>query len=187
MVRRYQDAHRRRRASTSPRCWTCIQPVRLLGGATSEHPDAGLACDAMRDGHHGARRACRHGWCDLRAPIARSTYTATRLHQTVPKAQEYRDRWAGSVRVSITLLRRRFFFDPRARGTCPGATSPPKLQARQVVVAWCQDFYHSRRRHSSAAIDVAHPIRETCCGPTGRSVRGTFTIRGEARPAVRCC
>jgi putative transposase len=27
-----------------------------------------------------------------------------------------------------------------------------KAQTRQVVVAWCQDFYNSRRRHSSAAL-----------------------------------
>ena len=29
-------------------------------------------------------------------------------------------------------------------------------------------------------IDVAHPIRETRCRPTGRSIRKAFTIRGEA-------
>jgi transposase InsO family protein len=27
-----------------------------------------------------------------------------------------------------------------------------KAHARQVVVAWCHDFYNSRRRHSSAAL-----------------------------------
>jgi putative transposase len=32
-----------------------------------------------------------------------------------------------------------------------------KAHARQVVVAWCQDFYNTRRRHSSAAL--MSPIR----------------------------
>jgi hypothetical protein len=27
-----------------------------------------------------------------------------------------------------------------------------KAHARQVVVAWCQDFYNTRRRHTSAAL-----------------------------------
>jgi len=27
-----------------------------------------------------------------------------------------------------------------------------KAHARQVVVAWCQDFYNTRRRHTSAAM-----------------------------------
>jgi putative transposase len=27
-----------------------------------------------------------------------------------------------------------------------------KTHARQVVVPWCQDFYNSRRRHSSTAL-----------------------------------
>jgi hypothetical protein len=42
-----------------------------------------------------------------------------------------------------------------------------KAHARQVVVAWCHDFYNSRRRHSSAAL--MSPIQyETRCRPTGQ-------------------
>lgn len=53
-----------------------------------------------------------------------------------------------------------------------------KAHARQVVVAWCHDFYTSRRRHSSAAL--MSPIQyETRCRPAGRSIKEAFTTRGK--------
>jgi hypothetical protein len=53
-----------------------------------------------------------------------------------------------------------------------------KAHARQVVVAWCPDFYNSRPPAQLRRIDVAHPIRETRCRPTGRSIKEAFTTRG---------
>jgi hypothetical protein len=65
---------------------------------------------------------------------------------------------------------------PKRRRVCAGLRAG-NAQLRMLVVACCQDFYHSRRRHSSAGL--MSPIQyQTCCGATGRSVRGTFTIRG---------
>jgi hypothetical protein len=56
-----------------------------------------------------------------------------------------------------------------------------KAHARRVVVAWCQDFYNTRTQTQLSGIDVADPIRETRCRPTGRSLREAFTIPGEAQ------
>jgi putative transposase len=53
-----------------------------------------------------------------------------------------------------------------------------KAQARQVVVAWCQHFYNSRRRHSSAAL--MSPIQYTRDSlPAGRSLNEASTISEE--------
>jgi hypothetical protein len=53
-------------------------------------------------------------------------------------------------------------------------------QLRMLVVACCQDFYHSRRRHSSAGL--MSPIHyQTCCGPSGRSEREPSRFEGEAQ------
>jgi hypothetical protein len=56
-----------------------------------------------------------------------------------------------------------------------------KAHARRVVVAWCQDLYNTRTQTQLSGIDVADPIRETRCRPTGRSLREAFTIPGEAQ------
>ncbi len=52
--------------------------------------------------------------------------------------------------------RRRFGLRARALTTRMKVLSrhhfTTKAHARQVVVAWCHDFYNSRRRHSSAAL-----------------------------------
>ena len=59
-----------------------------------------------------------------------------------------------------------------------------KAQARHVVVAWCQDCYNTRRRHSSAKLMSPITIRETCRGPTGRGIRMPPRFQGKPNPEI---
>ena len=60
-----------------------------------------------------------------------------------------------------------------------------KAQTRQVVVAWCQDFYNSRRRHSSAALMSPIQYERLAADQPAATYREAFTIRGEARGRSR--
>jgi transposase InsO family protein len=52
-----------------------------------------------------------------------------------------------------------------------------KAHARQVVVAWCHDFYNSRRRHSSAAL--MSPIQYETRQTNRPQHKEAFTTRGK--------
>jgi putative transposase len=49
------------------------------------------------------------------------------------------------------------FFSTREHEVLSRHHFTTKAQSRQIVVAWCQDFYNSQRRHSS--IGLMSPIR----------------------------
>jgi hypothetical protein len=69
--------------------------------------------------------------------------------------------------------------DPRARGLVPAplhSESPGTAGCGGPVPALLQQPTQTQLRR----LDVADPIRETCCRPTGRSIREAFTLRGEA-------
>ncbi|MGO8849789.1 MAG: integrase core domain-containing protein [Mycobacterium sp.] len=44
------------------------------------------------------------------------------------------------------------FFSTLEHEVLPRHHFSTKAQARQIVVTWCQDFYNTHRRHSSAAL-----------------------------------
>ena len=96
---------------------------RLLGCATSNHPDAVLACDAIK-----MAVAVRGGHSVIDGVIFHmdrgSTYTAT-ISRCCVEISECRSRWAESVRVSTTPPRRRSS-RPWNTKSCPGTASPPK-------------------------------------------------------------
>jgi hypothetical protein len=53
-----------------------------------------------------------------------------------------------------------------------------KAHARQVVVPRCQDFLQQPTPTQLRRIDVARPLRETRCRPTGRSIWKPSRLEG---------
>ncbi len=128
---------------------------RLLAAPTSEHPNAGLACDAIR-----MAVAVRGGAPNIAQVIFHtdrgSTYTAgsfttlcseLKIRQSMGRTGSCFDNSAAESLFSTleweVLSRHRF------------AT---REQARQVLSAWVQEFYNRRRRHSTLAMrsPIAH-------------------------------
>ncbi|MGO0578296.1 IS3 family transposase [Ornithinimicrobium panacihumi] len=128
---------------------------RLLGAATSEHPDAELACAAIR-----MAVATRGGkdeiWRDDEAERVifhtdrGSTYTASSfttlclelgIRQSMGRVGSCFDNAAAEAFFSSLEweVQSRHDFDTRA-------------QARAVVIDWCYGFYNHDRRHSSAGM-----------------------------------
>jgi putative transposase len=120
---------------------------RLLAAATSRHPDADMACAAIR-----MATAVRGGKDAIAGVIFHtdrgSTYTArdfTRLctelgiRQSMGRVGSCFDNAAAEAFFSTLeweALSRNEFRDPD--------------HARQVVLEWCHEFYNTTRRHSSA-------------------------------------
>lgn len=122
---------------------------RLLGCATSDHPDAELACDAIK-----MAAAVRGGRACIDGVIFHtdrgSTYTAQRfttLCRTLGVSQSM-----GRVGSCFDNAAAEAFFSTLEHEVLSRHHFTTKAQARRVVVAWCQDFYNTRRRHSSAAL-----------------------------------
>jgi putative transposase len=122
---------------------------RLLASATSEHPDAARACDAIK-----MAAAVRGGRACIDGVIFHtdrgSTYTATRfttLCRTLGVSQSM-----GRVGSCFDNAAAEAFFSTLEHEVLSRHHFTTKAQARRVVVAWCQDFYNTRRRHSSAAL-----------------------------------
>jgi transposase-like protein len=53
-----------------------------------------------------------------------------------------------------------------ASAACPDTTSPPKAQARTVVLAWWHEFYNTRRRHSWPATMTPADYEHNAAQPT---------------------
>jgi transposase InsO family protein len=122
---------------------------RLLASATSDHPDADLACDAIK-----MAAAVRGGRAAIDGVIFHtdrgSTYTATTfttLCRTLGVSQSM-----GRVGSCFDNAAAEAFFSTLEHEVLSRHHFSTKAQARQVVVAWCQDFYNTQRRHSSAAL-----------------------------------
>jgi putative transposase len=122
---------------------------RLLASATSDHPDAGLACDAIK-----MAAAVRGGRACIDGVIFHtdrgSTYTATSftiLCRTLGVSQSM-----GRVGSCFDNAAAEAFFSTLEHEVLSRHHFTTKAHARQVVVARCQDFYNTRRRHSSAAL-----------------------------------
>jgi len=122
---------------------------RLLGAATSGHPDADLACAAIR-----MAIAVRGGTDAIRGVVFHtdrgSTYTATDftklcasngIRQSMGRVGSCFDNAAAEAFFSTLeweVLSRHEFTDPG--------------HAQKVVAEWCFEFYNTQRRHSSAAM-----------------------------------
>ncbi len=122
---------------------------RLLASATSEHPDAGLACDAIK-----MAAAVRGGRAAIDGVIfhtdRESTYTAaifTTLCRKLGVSQSM-----GRVGSCFDNAAAEAFFSTLEHEVLSRHHFTTKAHARPVVVPWCQDFYNNRRRHSSAAL-----------------------------------
>jgi transposase InsO family protein len=118
---------------------------RLLGYATSSHPDAVLACDAIK-----MAVAARGG--DVAGVIFHSdrgsTYTAndfTGLCRALSITQSM-----GRVGSCFDNAAAESFFSTLEHEVRSKHHFSTRTEARKVIVSWIVDFYNSRRRHSAA-------------------------------------
>ena len=122
---------------------------RLLASATPDHSDADLACDAIK-----MAAAVRGGRGAIDGVIFHtdrgSTYTATHFTMLCRKLGVSQS--MGRVGSCFDNAAAEAFFSTLEHEVLSRHHFTTKAQARQVVVAWYQDFYNTRRRHSSAAL-----------------------------------
>jgi transposase InsO family protein len=119
---------------------------RLLGAATSRHPDAALACDAIR-----MAVATRGGRQAIEGVTFHSdrgaTYTATvftRLCAGLGIRQSM-----GRVGSCFDNAAAEAFFSSLEWEVLSRNTFHDTIQAQAVVLDWCWEFYNHRRRHST--------------------------------------
>lgn len=122
---------------------------RLLAAPTSEHPDAQLACDAIK------MAVASRGGRDAIAGVAfhtdrGSTYTAGDF--TLLCASLDIDQSMGRVGSCFDNAAAESFFSTLEWEVLSRHHFTTREQARQVVTTWAYDFYNTRRRHSSAAM-----------------------------------
>jgi transposase InsO family protein len=122
---------------------------RLLACPMSEHPNAVLAADAIK-----IAAASRGGREQIGGVIFHtdrgSTYTArdfTALCTRLGVRQSM-----GRVGSCFDNAAAESFFSTLEHEVLSRHTFATKAEARAVVLAWCHQFYNTRRRHSSAAM-----------------------------------
>jgi putative transposase len=123
---------------------------RLLACPISDHPDAELVCDAIK-----IAAAARGGRQVINGVIFHSdrgsTYTAgdfTRLcKDKLGVAQSM-----GRVGSCFDNAAAESFFSTLEHEVRSRHTFTTKTEARTIILAWCHEFYNTRRRHSSAAM-----------------------------------
>jgi putative transposase len=122
---------------------------RLLAAPMSDHPDAELAGDAIK-----MAAAARGGRAVIDEVIFHtdrgSTYTAgdfTKLCRKLGIRQSM-----GRVGSCFDNAASEAFFSTLEHEVLSRHRFTTKAQAREVVTAWCYDFYNTRRRHSSAGL-----------------------------------
>lgn len=120
---------------------------RLLGAATGLHPDADLACQAIK-----MAVAARGGADQIRGVIFHtdrgSTYTADRftaLCRTLQIRQSM-----GRVGSCFDNAAAEAFFSSLEWEVLSRHDFASTRQAQAVVIEWCYGFYNHQRRHSSA-------------------------------------
>ena len=122
---------------------------RLLAAATSDHPDAVLACDAIK-----MAAAVRGGRGVIDGVIFHtdrgSTYTATAFTNLCRRLGVRQS--MGRVGSCFDNAASEAFFSTLEHEVLSRHHFTTKAHAREVVVAWCHDFYNARRRHSSAGL-----------------------------------
>jgi putative transposase len=123
---------------------------KLLACPTSEHPNAELACDAIK-----IAAATRGGRANIDGVIFHSdrgsTYTATCFTVLCKDKLGVRQSM-GRVGSCFDNAAAESFFSTLEHEVLSRHHFATKAQARAVVLAWCHGFYNTRRRHSSAAL-----------------------------------
>jgi putative transposase len=123
---------------------------KLLACPTSEHPNAELACDAIK-----VAAASRGGRAAIDGVIFHSdrgsTYTAASFTLLCKDKLGVRQSM-GRVGSCFDNAAAESFFSTLEHEVLSRHHFTTKAEARAVVVAWCHDFYNTRRRHSSAAL-----------------------------------
>ena len=123
---------------------------RLLACPTSEHPDAELACDAIK-----IAAAMRGGRAVIDGVIFHSdrgsTYTAASFTQLCKNKLGVRQSM-GRVGSCFDNAAAESFFSTLEHEVLSRHHFITRVEARAVVTAWCHDFYNTRRRHSSASL-----------------------------------
>ena len=132
---------------------------RLLGAATSEHPDAELACAAIRTAvatrggkdaiwrEDQAGRVIFH--TDRGSTYTASSFTKLCLDQGIRQSM-------GRVGSCFDNAAAQAFFSSLEWEVLSRHEFDTRAQARAVVIDWCYGFYNHDRRHSSA--DMMSPI-----------------------------
>jgi transposase InsO family protein len=122
---------------------------RLLACPMSDHPDAELAADAMK-----MAAAVRGGRVVIDGVIFHSdrgsTYTAsafTKLCRNLGVRQSM-----GRVGSCFDNAAAEAFFSTLKHEVLSRHHFATKTEAREVITAWCYEFYNIRRRHSSAGL-----------------------------------
>jgi transposase InsO family protein len=123
---------------------------RLLACPTSEHPDAQLVCDGIK-----IAAAARGGRTKIDSVIFHtdrgSTYTASSFTLLCKDKLGIRQSM-GRVGSCFDNAAAESFFSTLEHEVLSRHHFTTKAQARTVVLAWCHEFYNTRRRHSSAAM-----------------------------------
>jgi putative transposase len=123
---------------------------RLLACPISEHPDALLCCDAIK-----IAAAVRGGREKIAGVIFHSdrgsTYTANNFRVLCKDKLTIRQSM-GRVGSCFDNAAAESFFSTLEHEVLSRHTFTTKAQARTAVLAWCHEFYNTRRRHSSAAM-----------------------------------
>jgi len=123
---------------------------RLLACPSSEHPDAPLCCDAIK-----IAAAVRGGRENIAGVIFHtdrgSTYTANDFRLLCKDKLKIRQSM-GRVGSCFDNAAAESFFSTLENEVLSRHTFTTKAEARTIVLAWCHEFYNTRRRHSSAAM-----------------------------------
>jgi len=123
---------------------------RLLACPISEHPDRWLAMDAIK-----IAAATRGGREKINGVIFHtdrgSTYTAGEFARLCRDKLGIRQSM-GRVGSCFDNAAAESFFSTLEHEVLSRHTFATKAQARSVVLAWCHEFYNTRRRHSSASL-----------------------------------
>jgi len=131
---------------------------RLLAAPTSDHPNAELACDAIR-----MAVAVRGGAENIRDVVFHtdrgSTYTANSL-TTLCAGLKIRQSM-GRVGSCFDNAAAESFFSTLEWEVLSRHTFATREEARRVISAWIEEFYNPRRRHSSAG--MKSPIEYEKC------------------------
>jgi putative transposase len=122
---------------------------RLLACPISEHPNSELCCDAIK-----IATATRGGRQAIAGVIFHSdrgsTYTE-KDYTLLCKDRLGIRQSMGRVGSCFDNAAAESFFSTLEHEVLSRHTFTTKAQARKIVLAWCHEFYNTRRRHSSAA------------------------------------
>jgi len=136
---------------------------KLLACPTSEHPDAPLACDAVK-----IAAAVRGGRAKIDGVIFHSdrgsTYTASTFTLLCKDKLGIRQSM-GRVGSCFDNAAAESFFSTLEHEVLSRHHFATKAEARTVVLAWCHQFYNVTRRHSSAAMMAPDDYEHSAARP----------------------